>query len=82
MGQAANVTRKQESRRNILAKPKNIPANTRMRTFTLAWLFIFVAFLYVLFFATFGDDGTIMVGCSNVVQTRGGTICLDKAYLR
>ena len=29
-----------------------------------------------------GGDGTIMVGCSNVVQTRGGTICLDNAYKR
>ena len=38
--------------------------------------------LYLLFFATFADDGTILVGCSNVAQTRGGTICLDKAYLR
>jgi len=53
-----------------------------MKAFTIAWLLIIAAVVYVLFFATFGDDGTIMVGCSNVVQTRGGTICLDKAYLR
>jgi hypothetical protein len=43
---------------------------------------ISLAVLYLVFFATFGDDGTIMVGCSNVAQTRGGTICLDRAYLR
>jgi hypothetical protein len=53
-----------------------------MKVFTIAWLLIVAAFFYVLFFATFGDDGTIMVGCSNVVQTRGGTICLDNAYRR
>jgi hypothetical protein len=53
-----------------------------MRTSTLIWLVLLAAFFYVLFFATFGDDGTILVGCANVAQTRGGTICLDKAYLR
>jgi hypothetical protein len=53
-----------------------------MKVFTIAWLLIVAALVYVLFFATFGDDGTIMVGCSDVVQTRGGTICLDNAYRR
>ena len=53
-----------------------------MRTATLVWLVLLAALLYILFFATFGNDGAIMVGCSNVVQTRGGTICLDRAYLR
>jgi hypothetical protein len=53
-----------------------------MRTATLLWLVLLAALLYILFFATFGNDGTIMVGCANVAQTRGGTICLDKAYLR
>jgi hypothetical protein len=45
-------------------------------------LAIFIAFVYVFFFAKYGDDGTILVGCANVVQTRGGTICLDNAYKR
>ncbi len=43
---------------------------------------LFLLALYVLITGTFADDGTIMVGCSNVVQTRGGTICLDDAYRR
>ena len=59
-----------------------IPANTRMKAFALAWILIVAALVYVLFFATFGNDGTVMVGCKNVVQTRGGTICLDNAYKR
>ena len=46
-------------------------------------LVLLIAFaIYVLVTGTFADDGTIMVGCSNVVQTRGGTICLDNAYKR
>lgn len=53
-----------------------------MKSFTLAWILILAFFIYVFFFATFGNDGAIMIGCSNVVQTRGGTICLDKAYRR
>lgn len=53
-----------------------------MKVISVLWMLIFLAGLYVLFTATFADDGTIMVGCSNVVQTRGGTICLDKAYAR
>jgi glucose uptake protein GlcU len=28
------------------------------------------------------EDGTLTIGCSNVAKTRGGTICLDKAYMR
>ena len=64
------------------AKPRNLPANTRMKTATIVWIVILAVVLYVLFTATFADDGTIMVGCSNVVQTRGGTICLDNAYKR
>jgi hypothetical protein len=53
-----------------------------MKAFAIAWLLIAAILVYILFFATFGNDGTIMVGCSNVVQTRGGTICLDNAYRR
>jgi hypothetical protein len=53
-----------------------------MKAFALFVFITVLVLLYLIFFATFGDDGTIMVGCSNVVQTRGGTICLDKAYLR
>lgn len=45
-------------------------------------LVVALAFTYVLFFAKYGDDGTIFIGCSNVVQTRGGSICMDKAYMR
>jgi hypothetical protein len=53
-----------------------------MKAFGIAWVLIIAITLYIVFFATFGNDGTILVGCSNVAQTRGGTICLDKAYLR
>ncbi len=53
-----------------------------MKTATIVWIVILAIALYVLFTATFADDGTIMVGCANVVQTRGGTICLDNAYKR
>jgi hypothetical protein len=67
---------------DIDKRPEKILVNPRMRTTTLVWLLILAALFYVLFFATFGNDGTIMVGCSNVVQTRGGTICLDNAYRR
>ena len=40
------------------------------------WLALVVAlsFVYVFFFGKYGDDGSIFVGCSNVVQTRGGTM--------
>jgi hypothetical protein len=53
-----------------------------MRLSTLLWLALLAALFYVLFFATFGNDGTILVGCADVAQTRGGTICLDNAYKR
>ena len=53
-----------------------------MRPFLTLVVLIILVTLYLLFFATFGDDGTILVGCSNVAQTRGGTICLDRAYRR
>ena len=53
-----------------------------MKLIPILWMLILLAALYLLFVATFADDGTIMVGCSNVVQTRGGTICLDNAYKR
>ena len=45
-------------------------------------LAVLVAFVYVFFFAKYGDDGSILVGCADVVQTRGGTICMDNAYKR
>ncbi len=47
-----------------------------MKTITLLGLLLVAAFLNVYIFATFG------LGCANVVQTRGGTICLDRAYMR
>jgi hypothetical protein len=53
-----------------------------MKAFAIAWLAIIAITLYIVFFATFGNDGAILVGCSDVAQTRGGTICLDNAYLR
>jgi hypothetical protein len=59
-----------------------------MKLASVAWMLILLAALSLLFVATFADDSSaigraaIMVGCSNVVQTRGGTICLDKAYTR
>lgn len=53
-----------------------------MKLVSVAWMLILLAALYILFVATITEDGTIMVGCSNVVQTRGGTICMDKAYTR
>jgi hypothetical protein len=53
-----------------------------MKAFALAWLVIIAITIYIVFFATFGNDGTILVGCSNVAETRGGTICLDNAYKR
>ncbi len=45
-------------------------------------LALLVIAAYLALFATFGNEGAIMVGCSNVAQTRGGTICLDNAYKR
>lgn len=57
-------------------------ANCRMREAATLLLLVIVTILFLTFFATFGNDGTILVGCSNVAQTRGGTICLDRAYLR
>jgi hypothetical protein len=45
-------------------------------------LLVALFFVYVLFFAKYGDDGTILVGCSDIVKTRGGTICMDNAYKR
>lgn len=53
-----------------------------MKLIPFLWIVLLAFTVYILLTATFGNDGTIMVGCSNVVQTRGGTICLDKAYLR
>ncbi len=53
-----------------------------MKVSTWIWFAIFAFTLYLVFFATLGNDGTLLIGCSNVVQTRGGTICLDRAYLR
>lgn len=53
-----------------------------MKVASIVWMLLALALLYILLVATIADDGTIMIGCSNVVQTRGGTICLDKAYRR
>jgi hypothetical protein len=53
-----------------------------MRAFATFLFLIVLILLYLIFFATFGNDGTVLVGCANVAQTRGGTICLDRAYLR
>jgi hypothetical protein len=49
---------------------------------TIALFVALFTFFYILFFANYGDDGTILVGCSDVVKTRGGTICMDNAYKR
>lgn len=54
----------------------------RMKAVQWLGLLIAVSFVYILFFAKYGEDGTILVGCSNVVKTRGGTICMDNAYKR
>jgi hypothetical protein len=53
-----------------------------MKLATWIWFGILAFTLYLIFFATIGNDGTILIGCSNVAQTRGGTICLDNAYKR
>jgi hypothetical protein len=53
-----------------------------MNLVNLLGLAVLFAFVYIVFFAKYGDDGTILVGCANVVQTRGGTICMDNAYKR
>ena len=53
-----------------------------MRASAVLLLTVLVIALYLYFFATVGNDGTVMVLCSNVVQTRGGTICMDRANLR
>jgi hypothetical protein len=54
----------------------------RMKPFA-SLLFLFgLVILYLVFFSTVGNDGTVLIGCANVAQTRGGTICLDNAYRR
>lgn len=44
----------------------------------------FAAILFVILLVRLKvtDEGTLLVGCNNVAKTRGGTICLDKAYTR
>lgn len=69
-------------RRYLLGAQENIRVNTRMKGFAIAWLLIIAITFYIVFFATFGNDGSIFVGCSNIAETRGGTICLDTAYKR
>ncbi len=54
----------------------------KARISSVVLLALLVVSAYLALFATFGNDGAIMVGCSNVAQTRGGTICLDNAYKR
>jgi hypothetical protein len=54
----------------------------KARISSVILLALLVVSAYLALFATFGNDGAIMVGCSNVAQTRGGTICLDNAYKR
>jgi hypothetical protein len=54
----------------------------KARISAIVLLALLVVSAYLALFATFGNDGTIMVGCSTVAQTRGGTICLDNAYKR
>lgn len=61
---------------------EKIQNGNRMKLISLLWILLFAFTVYILVSATFADDGTIMVGCSNVVQTRGGTICMDNAYKR
>lgn len=53
-----------------------------MKAFAILVFLLTLVLLYLAFFATFGNDGTVLVGCANVAQTRGGTICLDNAYKR
>ena len=70
----------QDERERHALRRESFLRESRMKTASIVLLLLGLAALYLLFVATFADDG--MVGCSNVIQTRGGTICMDKAYMR
>jgi hypothetical protein len=67
---------------NARPAAEKIQNGNRMKLIPLLWILLLAFAVYILVTATFADDGTIMIGCSNVVQTRGGTICMDNAYKR